>query len=140
MSDAILGYGIVYEIESETPSIYDELGEVTDIALPSDEVEEVEVTHYQSPGRTRETIAGLIATGEGGFTINWIPGNETDQLLRALRLSGAVRNHRITFPNGTSVTYPAFIKGYAPSAPIDDRLSAEFTVKKAGAETWSDAT
>lgn len=139
MSDAILGYGITYEISTTTGgSIYTELGEVTDIELPSDETEEVDVTHYQSPDRTREFIAGLINTGDAGFTINWIPGNATDVLLRGLRISGATRNHRLTFPNGTTVTYPAFIKGYAPSAPIDDRLTAQFTVKKAGAETWAD--
>lgn len=140
MSDAILGYGITYGISTTTGgSTYTTLGEVTDITLPSDEVDEVDVTHYGSPDRTREYIAGLIDTGEAGFTINWIPGNATDLLLRGLRISGATRNHKITFPNGTSVVYPGFIKGYEPSAPIDDKLSAQFTVKKAGAETWADA-
>lgn len=141
MSDAILGYGITYEISTTTGgSIYTALGEVSDIELPSDEVEEVDVTHYGSPDRTREFIAGLINTGEASFTINWIPSSATDILLRALRISGETRNHKITFPNGATVTYPAFIKGYAPSAPIDDKLSAQFTVKKAGAETWEDVT
>lgn len=139
MSDAILGYGITYQISTTTGgSIYTTLGEVTDIELPSDEVEEVDVTHYGSPERTREFIAGLINTGEASFTVNWVPGSSTDTLLRGLRLSGDVRNHKITFPNATSVVYPAFIKGYAPSAPIDDKLSAQYTVKKAGAETWAD--
>lgn len=137
MSDAILGYGITYAISTTTGgSTYTALGEVTDIELPSDEVDEVDVTHYGSPDRTREYIAGLIATGEAGFTINWIPGNATDLVLRDLRISGETRNHRVTFPNAVYVTFPAFIKGYAPSAPIDDKLSAQFTVKKAGAETW----
>jgi hypothetical protein len=139
MSDAILGYGIVYEIASaDSPGTWDELGEVTDIELPSDETEEVDVTHYQSLDRTREFLAGLINPGEASFTINWIPGNATDLILRALRVSGDTRQHRITFSSGVSVTFPAFIKGYAPSAPIDDRLSAQFTIKKAGAEVWDD--
>lgn len=139
MSDAILGYGIVYAISTATGgSTYTNLGEVSDIELPSDEVEQVDVTHYGSADRTREFIAGLINPGEASFTINWIPGNATDTFLRALRISGEVRNHKITFPNATSVVYPAFITGYSPSAPIDDKLSAQFAVKKAGAETWDD--
>jgi len=140
MSDAILGYGIVYAISTTTGgSTYTDLGEVFDIELPSDEVEEVDVTHYGSPGRTKEYIAGLINTGDGSFSINWVPGNDTDQLLRGLRVSGAIRNHRITFPDGeTKVVFPAFIKGYDPGIPVDDKLTAKFTVKKSGAETWTD--
>lgn len=137
MSDAMIGYGITYEIADGAGGWFS-LGEVFDIALPSDETEEVDVTHYLSPGRQREFIAGLInSSGEAGFTINWVPGNPTDVFLRDLRKSGEVRNHRITFPNATVVTYPGFIKGYSPDAPVDDRMTAEFTVKKAGAETWS---
>lgn len=140
MSDAIIGYGITYEIlTAASGSAYTELGEVFDIELPSDEVEEIDVTHYGSPARTRETIAGLIATGEAGFTINWIPGNPTDVFLRGLRMSGETRTHRITFPDGTSVSFPGFIKGYKAAVPVDDRLTAEFTVKKAAAETWAPA-
>ena len=137
MSEAMLGYGITYEISTTTGgSTFTQLGEVTDLELPSDETEEVDVTHYLSPDRTREFIAGLVNPGESSFTVNWIPGNATDLLLRDLRISGEVRTHRITFPNDVTVEFPAFIRGYAPAAPIDDRLSAQFTVKKAGAETW----
>lgn len=139
MSDAILGYGITYEISTTTGgSTYTQLGEVFDVELPSDEAEEVDVTHYGSPDRTREFIAGLINTGDASFSINWIPGNDTDVFLRGLRISGQTRNHRVTFPNGAIVIFPAFIKGYAPAAPIDDKLTAAFTVKKAGAEAWTD--
>jgi predicted secreted protein len=136
MSDAILGYGITYEIAAANGNTFHPLGEVSDIELPSDETEEVDVTHYESPNRTREFIAGMINTGDGSFTINWIPGNGTDLLLRDLRISGEVRTHRITFPNAVYVTFPGFIKGYTPQAPVDDKMSAQFTVKKAGAETW----
>jgi predicted secreted protein len=139
-SEAILGYGIIYAISTTAAgSTYTTIGEVSDIELPSDEVEEVDVTHYGSPARTREFIAGLINTGEASFTVNWIPGETTDIFLRGMRISGAVHNHKITFPNGSSVVYPGFIKGYSPSAPIDDKLSAQYTVKKAGAETWTEA-
>lgn len=135
---AITGFGALYEISTTTGgSVYTAVGEVIDMNLPQDEADDVEATHYQSPSNTREYIGGPITPGEGGFTINWIPGNSTDLFLRALRLSRATRNHRITFPNGAKVVFPAFIKGYAPSVPIDDRLTAEFTIRKAGAETWS---
>jgi hypothetical protein len=137
-SAAIIGYLSKYEISTtDGGSIYTEIGELTDFSLPQDEVDDVEVTHYQSPNKTREYIAGLITPGDSEFTINWIPGNATDVLVRGLKVSGARRNHRVSFPNGVKVTFPAYIKGVSPTAPIDDKLSNVISVKKAGAEIWS---
>jgi predicted secreted protein len=138
-SEALLGYGTIYAIDDGTTgTVFTPLGEVFDFEPPADEVEEVDVTHYLSPDRTREFIAGLINPGEGTFSINWIPGNDTDIFLRDLYVSGETRNHKVTFTNGASMTFPAFIKGFAPTAPVDDKMTAQFTIKKAGAVTWVD--
>ncbi|WP_199925140.1 phage tail tube protein [Neorhizobium sp. SOG26] len=63
----------------------------------------IDTTHMQSPGRRREYIAGLIDNGEASFEINYIPGSDTDILLRTLMDSGETVQHRITFPNGVTV-------------------------------------
>lgn len=137
MTTAILGYDTTYEISTTTGgSTYFELGEVIDVTLPSSEAAKVEATHYKSPNRSREYIAGLQDfTGEAGFTVNWVPGNATDDFVQALRASGETRNHRVTFPNGASITFPGFISGYSGAVPIDDRMTATFKVAQGGAET-----
>lgn len=139
MTDAVLGYGTKYEISTTTGGgTFFELGEVIDVSLPSSESARVEATHYQSPNRSREYIAGLQDfTGEASVQINWIPGNATDEFLQALRLSGETRTHRVTFPNGATMSFPGFISGYSGAIPIDDRMTATFNIAQGGAETWA---
>lgn len=139
MSDAMMGIGIVYEIDDGTNgTTFDPVGEVYEVTPPNQQTEEVEVTHYGSEGGYREFIAGLKDGGEITMNINWIPGNDTDVLLRTLHASGAVRNHRITFPNTAMLTFPGWIKGFERSSPLDDRLTAAITIRVSGDTDYTD--
>lgn len=135
MTDASLGYGSTYEIFYD--SEYVELDEVIEINPGEETADRVDATHMKSPNRRRERIAGLIDVGTGSVVINWVPNSPTDILIRALRDSGAVANHRITFPDGEWVLYPAVITGFGKSLPIDDRMTATMNFEVSGAETWS---
>jgi hypothetical protein len=142
MSDVRIGYLSKYSIwdTSASPAAYFELGEVTEINPGDESVDRVEVTHYQSPDRRREYISGLIDSGEASFTINWIPGSETDEFIRALQVSAENRDHRIEFPNGVHVTFTGQIMAFTKAVPLDDRMSATITVAKSGGETWGGGT
>lgn len=139
MSDAIMGIGITYEI-ADGASGYDTIGEVFEVTPPNQQTEEVEVTHYGSTGGYREFIAGLRDGGEVTFGINWIPGNETDVILRDLHSAGTVRTHRITFPNGAEMSYSGWIKGFERGSPLDDRMTATITVRVSSNTTYTDPT
>jgi hypothetical protein len=133
MSDAIIGYGTIVEVFSpESPGTPFELGEVNGLEPPDDSVDDVDVTHMQSPGRRREFIPGLIDGGEGSFDINWIPGNPTDDYVQDWKASGEVRTIRFTYPNNAYEEFPAYPKGMSKSVPLDDKLTATVTVKMAG--------
>lgn len=141
MSNAAIGYGSTYEVWDAslgTPALV-KIGEVTSITPGSESADRVEVTHMESPNRRREYVAGLIDSGESTFEINWVPNDATDVLLRTLFESGAVEQHRVTFPNGVTVTYNASIIGYEKAVPIDDRMTATITVAVSGAQTWAAA-
>jgi hypothetical protein len=78
-SGALLGYGSVFEIQTEnSPDAFAAVAEVTNIKPPSADIDQVDVTHMQSPLRYREFIDGLIDAGECSFDINFIPGNSAD--------------------------------------------------------------
>lgn len=139
MSDAMIGYQSRYfiaEDATEDPEFF-ELGEVTEINPGEESADRVETTHYLSPNRRREHTTGLIDGGEASVTINWIPGNETDQFIRGLSGSGEKRLHRIEFSNGVAVTFTGEVMSYSKSLPIDDRMQATFTVAKSGGEVWT---
>jgi hypothetical protein len=138
MTTARIGYGSTYEIYSGGAFVA--VGEVTVITPGEATTDRVEATHMQSPGRRREYIAGMIDSGEASFEINWLPGDATDLLIRGLLSSGAVVEHRITFPNGVTVTYDAAITGFTKALPIDDRMTATITIAVSGEETWGSAS
>jgi predicted secreted protein len=135
MTDAMIGYDSKYEVYYSGNFVA--VGEVIEISPGEETADRVDATHYQSPGRRRERIAGLIDVGTGTVRINWIPGSATDQMIRAMKVSGEVAEHRITFPNAETVVYDAVITGFSKSLPIDDRMTASFTFEVSGDETWS---
>jgi len=136
MSNAILGYGSVFAIHDGS-STFDAIAEVIEISPPNQQADDVDVTHMASPGQTREFIQGLIDPGEMSITINWVPSDATDVIIQALKTSGATRQMRITWPNNVKWTFSGFIKGFEPSSPIDDRMTATITVRVSGNTTIS---
>lgn len=141
MTDATIGYGTTYEIKDPrlTPAAFVELAEVKNVTPGATTVDRVEATHMKSPGRRREYVAGLVDSGEASFEINWIPGNETDELIVHLMNSGATVDHRITFQSGKRVTFEAQITGYERDAQMDDVMTATVTVSVSGDEVWDEA-
>lgn len=140
MSEAMIGYNSQYEISNgDEPETWQIIGEAFNITPGEETTDRIDVTHYKSPDRRREFVAGLIDPGEATFEINWIPGNDTDEFIRDLRTAGTTRTHRITFPNGVTVSFDAIILSYSKAIPMDDKMTATITVAVSGAETWGTA-
>lgn len=141
MTQAMIGYGTIVSVEDgASPGGFFDLGEVTNVTPPNESVDQVDATHMQSPGRTREFIQGLIDPGEMSLDLNHIPGSDTDDFVVAWRVSGETRNVRITYPNNATETFPAFVLGYAPQADVADKMAATLTLKVAGAIARGTAT
>lgn len=130
MTDAITGYDSKYLIDGV------EIGEVIEITPGEATSDRVQATHYQSPGRRHEYIAGMIDSGVASFQINWVPGSAADTTIRGLLASGATEEHTIIFPNGVTVAFDAQITGFSKAMPLDDRMTATITVAVSGEETW----
>jgi predicted secreted protein len=137
-SSALLGYGSFFRVgnSGSSPTDYMYLSEVSNITPPSLTVDQVDVTHMQSPGRIREFISGLIDPGETSFEMNFIPGSETDQILFDWMNTPVTESRRrscqIIFSNGMSWTFNGEITGYEPEAPVDDKMTATVTIKVTG--------
>lgn len=133
---AVLGYNTKVAFENDaSPQVYVEIAEVTEVSPPNQQTDQVEATHMQSPNRTREFISGLIDPGEMSFTINWIPGNASDQRIQALKASGEYVNTKVTWPNLVTWSFLGSVTGFEPDSPIDDRMTATVTVKVSGPTT-----
>jgi hypothetical protein len=141
MTEARIGWGgKIYLSTDNTEANLVQLQEVTDCTFPSDEVDEVEATHLQSPGRRREYISGLIDGGEVTVNMNYVPGGATDLLLTAAKEAGTTRKVRFVIPSddGTgsadwNIVTSGFVKKYAPDGMTPgEKISATATLRITG--------
>ena len=142
-SQAMIGYGSRFQIlyggspVGTSPADWADLGEVSNITLPSANVDQIDVTHMQSPGRTREFIDGLIDAGDCSFDMNYVPGSEGDLILLEILAIPPGRSRtqslRVVFPDqggGNEVrAFSGNLKSYEPKAPTDDKMTATVSWK-----------
>lgn len=141
MTIARIGWGgKVYLSTDNTEANLAELAEVVDCTFPTDETDEVEATHLQSPGRRKEFIAGLIDGGEVTITNNYDPGSATDLLLTAAKDAGTARKVRFVIPDNSgtgaadwNMLVSGFVKKYAPNQmSAADKITTTTTIRITG--------
>ncbi|QQN73953.1 phage tail tube protein [Croceicoccus sp. YJ47] len=143
MTDAVIGYGAQFHLSTNvTAANLAKVAEVIEIGLPDPQTADAEATHFESPGRQREYIPGLIDNGEITIGINWIPGSDTDALIKSAQEDDASRAMKIVIPTGTvdqEFSFLGIVKGFAKNVPMDDRMTATVTIRVAYAVTQAAA-
>lgn len=130
-TQASIGYGSTLELAPyENPNAYEFVGEAKNFTLPSDTTDQQDVTHMQSPNKTREFIDGLTDPGELSFEVNHVPGSNTDQLL--INAKGKRKRARITFPNGVQILFTGSRQSYERSAETEGAMTASVSFKVSG--------
>ncbi|MDP3493429.1 MAG: phage tail tube protein [Hyphomonadaceae bacterium] len=133
-SDALIGYSASVYVETAAGSgDFSELLEITEFSPPSVVVDDVQTTHTRSPNRTHEFLPGLGDLDETTLGLNYIPGSDTDELIRDWRASGQRRLVQATYANGVIDTFSAYPRDYSLDVDENDKLTAVLTLKVAGA-------
>lgn len=136
MANVTIGWSAELWIDNDS-GVATKVAEVTAISLPNPQVSDVEATHFGSPGRAREYIPGLIDNGEITFGINFDAGSASDTLINSALNDDEARDVMVSVPTVSGVNqefaFPAIVKGYEKSIPIDDRQTATITMRVAGA-------
>jgi len=97
----------------------------------------IDVTDSDSPDGWREYIgSGIKDGGKVGFKINWDPADaQWDTLVAAL---DEVKHWQITYPDGSSaVTFQGVLEKLKPSAPLEDKMTAEIEIQVSGKPVWT---
>lgn len=139
MTIAIDAHGTLLRIDDGTGS-YTTIAEVTDIGGPSMSLDPIDVTSHDSTAAYREFIGGLLDAGEVTLTINYVPTAGTHDATTGLiadMVARVVRNFKLVFPDSgtTTWTFAALITAFESAEPIDDKLSADVTLKLSGQPT-----
>lgn len=133
-TDARIGMDAIVRMGPVGGTLVD-LDEPISISLPNPQVAEVEATHFNSPGRRREYIPGLIEDGEVTFGFNYVPGGEVDTAVMTALDDGDTRDMEVVLPAKTgsySFKFPVIVRGWERSVPIDDRMTATLTARVTG--------
>ncbi|HEU0045080.1 phage tail tube protein [Sphingomonas sp.] len=137
MTEARVGWGGQFWLHNGTALT--KLLEVTSFGLPTPEVETIEATHLESPGRRREYITGMIEDGELEVVMNYVPGSATDLLINTALEAGTARAFKAVVPNATvgrNFQGTCIVTGLdRGTIEADGKMEATMTVRLTGATT-----
>lgn len=103
--------------------------EIIDCTPPEMTRDEIETTHTATPNGAKTYImSDLIDYGECSVDLNF---DETEEPPIDQDFEACV----LTFGSGTTWSFSGALKSYAPTAPIDDRMTATAVLKVSGGIT-----
>lgn len=142
---ALFGQGTVLKMpDPVVANTYIAVAEVQNVDGPGITRDSVEITHLNSDGGWREFMPGLKDGGELSFTLQFEPKEVTHGMVNGLlkQLSDSdIRVFKLVFPDGineassTVWDFPGFITNFSAAIPMDDKITADVTIKVAGKPT-----
>jgi len=107
------------------------------LPFPEQVPEDVDVTHMQSPGRTREIVPGLLPVADWSQEKQYWASHAGDVILEALAAltaAGTKEEILVEFnidPAGTSArrTYRGYVNSFTPTGTVGDKSMASLAVK-----------
>lgn len=108
---------------------------VKDITSTGGEAERVETTTHDSPGASREYVAGFNGERTAGVVLVYDPTNVSHQLLASLYASKEVVPWELTMPIAGSdpITFNAYVSSFPiPGFPLDGAIEIEVGLQLTG--------
>jgi len=133
---AAIGYGTRFQTaDSSSPGVWTDFAEVTNLTPPALKRDSIDASNEQISGGWREFIPGLKDGGEVKFDFNLVPKGTAYLSLMTELGTQTVSLRRIMFPDGSTLTFSAFLTDWEQTAPLDDKMTGTATFKVTGAPT-----
>lgn len=135
--DVLPGMGTQWLIGNGTsPETFEAVAGVVSFAAGSSPANKIPVTHLRSPGRTEESIAGMITMSAFTGTMRWLPTHQSQSYagggsgsftaggLAKLKETGEIRTHKIKFLTssggspGLEMTFRGYVEDFSPAQDI----------------------
>lgn len=126
LSQVDIGHGTVIRVLRGDPPVPTQIMGGEQAGVPSQPPEDMDVTHFQSPARTRETKPGLKPVADYALELQYWPGSDTDALLTELadltaRGKPEIVLYEITPNGGSTWTFMAYLNEYVPSSSVGEK-------------------
>ena len=118
----------------KTTTIADSVGVIAnvdaigDLSLTADEIED---TVYGTGG-WKTFVQGLKDAGTFDLTVNYGKDTSGNTRLTQAFVSGDSEQYTITFPDGATFKFSAFVSGVSLASPKDEKIQRTFTLRLDG--------
>lgn len=106
---------------------------VETVGMPEKTPEELDATHQQSPGRTRETIPGMLTSADMSQELQYWPLHASQILadeLAALTEAGTKEDVNFEFGvGGLRRTYRGYVNTFIPSGTVGEKRMVTLNMK-----------
>jgi hypothetical protein len=131
-SDVLTGHKTEFWLHDGTALV--ELGEIVDVPeMPSGERELIETSHMKTINYKTYLSAPLKEGSEVTIVMNYIPNSATDTICQAAENAATERAYKIVYYTITGTkrkkTGNLIVRKYVPKNPMDDRRTADLTIK-----------
>jgi hypothetical protein len=116
------------------------IAQVQDIDGPNLSTDTDEITNHSSPGAVEEFIATIKRTGEVSFPLVFNPANAGHAAMLAAWSNKSLDPYTLTYPDGSTWEFDAYVTGFGKSAPVNGHLSAAVTLRPSGEPTFTAAS
>jgi len=108
--------------------------DLLDISPPAATREAIDVSHMGLASGFKEFMpSDLVDWGEAKLTVAFDPATRPP-------IDAAVEQITITFPEGDTWVFDGFLTKYEPKAPMEDKMTADVTLKVSGNVVMSAGT
>lgn len=118
--------------------LFTDIGELRDITPPALSRNEIELTNHND--QDDSYIVGIRRHGTMTVNVNFVPTLASHDHLTGLQkawFDGTRDIYQIEYPDGTIWVFSGFVTNVGPSAPVDDRLSADVSIRPTGKHDWA---
>jgi hypothetical protein len=138
-NQAISAHGtLLARAPAATPTTFSTIGELRDLTPSPLTRNAIETTAQDDDYDT--FVVGIKRRGEYTFTIGFKPTLGTHDHLTGLTkawIDGTKDGYRTTFPDGSQWLMSGYVINIGPSAPVDDGLVADVTIRPTGPQYFS---
>lgn len=116
---------------------FTDIAELRDLTPPSMMRNIIDMTTHNEQDDAR--VVGIRRSGDLTFDCNFVPTNATHDELTGFQqawFDGERKVFEVVYPDGSGQRFSGFFANIEPSAPVDDRLSAQVTIAVTGKRSW----
>ena len=128
-----IGLGTKLEYSDDDGTTWVEIARITEIPeLSFGDVDQVDVTGYDTPTRVRESIAGMADAADLEIT-GIFTADDSQMDLEELHGTGAVVEWRATLAEDIAqVTFDAYVSDFSINPQLEDRIEFSATLQTTG--------